>query len=107
MDLLVDVAKTIDTLCKKDNRIWGHLDTDVFGCFFPEEDKAACLRFAVKIQKSLSQQKIQKSLSQHRNETVSIGIAVYPYKPFSKKHVLANAHKALDHAAFFDSIHWM
>ena len=91
-DLLVDVAKTITTLCKKNNRIWGHLDTDVFGCFFHEEDKAACLSFAAKI---------QKSLSQHRNETISIGIAVYPYKPFSKKHVLANAHKALDHAAFF------
>lgn len=91
-DLLVDVAKTIATLCKKDNRIWGHLDTDVFGCFFPEEEKAACLSFAAKI---------QKSLSQHRNETISIGIAVYPTKPFSKKHVLENAHKALDHAAFF------
>jgi tetratricopeptide (TPR) repeat protein len=91
-DLLVDVAKTINTLSKKDNGIWGHLDTDVFGYFFPEEDQVACLRFAGKI---------QKSLSQHRNETISIGIAVYPTKPFSKKHVLANAHKALDHAAFF------
>ena len=91
-DLLVDVAKTINTLCKKDNSIWGHLDTNVFGCFFPEEDQATCLRFAGKI---------QKSLSQHRNETISTGIAVYPTKPFSKKQVLENAHKAIDHAAFF------
>jgi Flp pilus assembly protein TadD/GGDEF domain-containing protein len=91
-DLLVDVAKTIDTLCKKDKGIWGHLNTDVFGCFFPEKDQTACLRFA---------SKIQKSLSQYRHETISVGIAAYPTKPFSKKHIIENAHKALDHAAFF------
>jgi tetratricopeptide (TPR) repeat protein len=91
-DLLVDVAKTIDTLCKKDKGIWGQLDMDVFGCFFTKEDQAAYLRLAGKM---------QKSLAQHRHETISIGIAVYPTKPFSKKHIIENAYKALWHAAFF------
>jgi Flp pilus assembly protein TadD len=93
-DPLVDVAKTIDKLSKKKKGIWGQLDTDILGCFFPEEDQVACRKFA---------DKIQKNLSQHGHESVSAGIAVYPTEPFSKKHIIKNALKALDHAAFFGS----
>jgi tetratricopeptide (TPR) repeat protein len=44
---------------------------------------------------------IQERVKLSGQETVSIGLAVYPFWPFEKMNVLDNARKALDHAAFF------
>jgi tetratricopeptide (TPR) repeat protein len=91
-DLWVDVAKTIDTLCKRDNGIWGQLEQDRFGCFLPDQKETSGLKLA---------ENIQKNLAGLRKETVSIGLAAYPTINFSKAQTLDNARKAIDHAEFF------
>ncbi len=92
IDLLVDVAKSIDTLCKSENGMWGQLDQDMFGCFFSDKNETSALKLS---------KKIQNNLAKLRNETVSIGAASYPTIDFNKEQILDNARKALDHAAFF------
>lgn len=92
VDILSDVAKTIDAVCKIENRMWGLLDCDMFGCFISEKNGDFCLEIA---------KKIQKNLVGYRNETVTIGIALYPTINFKKSRILDNARKALDHAVFF------
>ena len=91
-DLLVDVAKVIDAICKNENGIWGQLDWNMFGCFFSEENETSSLELA---------RKIKNSLGEIRNETVTIGVASYPTISFNKNQILDNARKALVHAAFF------
>lgn len=91
-NLLVDVAKTIDETCKSLNGMWGQLDHDMFGCFFPGKNQTSPIKLA---------DKIKNRLSELRNETVSIGIASFPAINFNKSQVIDNARKAVDHAAFF------
>lgn len=90
-NLLADIAKTINETCKNENGMWGQLDHDMFGCFFPGKNQTSPLKFA---------DKIKNRLSELRNETVSIGIASFPTITFSKDQLIENARKALDHAAF-------
>lgn len=90
-EMLIDVAETIDAICKRDNGMWGQLDSDLFGCYFPETKETFCLELA---------QKVQNNLAKHRSETVTIGIALYPTVEFEKEQVINNAIKALNHAAF-------
>lgn len=91
-DLWIDVAKIIDTICRRENGIWGRLDQDRFGCFFPAREETSALELA---------ETIQKKLAELRTETVSIGLAAYPTINFSKTQILDNAQKAIDHAEFF------
>ena len=91
-DILLDTAKSIDACCKNSNGVWGQLDQNLFGCFFPEKNVISCLDIA---------KKIQKTVSTFRSETVSIGIAGYPTINYHKDQILENAQKALDHAMFF------
>ncbi len=88
----IEVAKIIDTICKKEKGIWGQLEQDRFGCFFPDKKESSAFKLA---------QKIQKNLAKLRKETVSIGLAEYPTINFSKAQTLDNARKAIDHAEFF------
>ncbi|MCP4349628.1 MAG: tetratricopeptide repeat protein [Desulfobacterales bacterium] len=93
--LLLDVAKTIDSVCNlyyASKGIGGLIEPLVFGCLFPEKDDAFCLEIA---------DKINESLSKIRNDTVTIGIASYPRAHFDKDQIVENALKALDHASFF------
>jgi len=90
--LQVDVAKSIDGLCKSENGIWGQLNPDTVGCFFYRNDRALALDLA---------HKIQYNLADRRKETISIGIASFPTGNYEKNQTLDNAYKALDHAAFF------
>lgn len=90
--ILIDVAETIDLICGSNNGIWGQTGSSMFGCFFPEADEHLC-RDIVK--------KIKRNLSKNGNKTVTIGIALYPSINFDKDKILDNAHKALNHAAFF------
>ena len=92
VNIQIDVAKTIDAICQSENGIWGQLDSDLFGCFFPEKNDVYCFELA---------EKVKKNLAEHRNETVTIGIASYPAIDFKKHQILDNARKALDHAGFF------
>jgi tetratricopeptide (TPR) repeat protein len=93
-NLLLDVARAIDSVCgvpHASGAIWGLMEEDIFGCVFPEKNKAACTELAGDI---------KKYLAVHCQQTVSIGIAAYPLLHFKKDRILENARKALDHAAF-------
>ncbi|MDY6987579.1 MAG: tetratricopeptide repeat protein [Thermodesulfobacteriota bacterium] len=90
--IAVSLAGVIDGLKKTHPMEWGRIDDDQFACFCPDIDEGAALELA---------RKIQAGLTPSGKQTVSIGIAVYPFWPFEKAAILANAQKALDHAAFF------
>ncbi|MBU0987983.1 MAG: tetratricopeptide repeat protein [Proteobacteria bacterium] len=90
--LRIDLAQTVDTACRDKNGLWGQLESNTLGCFFPETDETSAPALA---------QNIQRRLAERRDETVSMGIAAYPAKDFHKHQILENARKALDHAAFF------
>ncbi len=90
----LDVAQSIDDICKSENGIWGQLNQGVFGCLFYRKDRTSALHIA---------RNIQHRLSDRGKETVSIGIASFPTGNYRKNQILDNAGKALDHAAFFGS----
>ena len=92
IDIWLDVANVIDTVCKRENGVWGRLDQGMLGCFFSSTNQTPPLEFA---------QKIKKNLAESTNETISIGIASYPTLSFTRRQIIDNAGKALDHAAFF------
>lgn len=91
-NILLDVAETIDLICRSNNGIWGQTGSSMFGCFFPEADEHLFRDIA---------KKIKRNLAENGNKTVTIGIALYPNINFDKDKILDNAHKALHHAAFF------
>jgi tetratricopeptide (TPR) repeat protein len=92
IELWLDVAKVIDTLCMQESGMWGRLEQGMLGCFFTPRNQTTSLKLA---------QEIKKNLAESTHETVSIGIASYPTLGFKKEEILDNAVKALDHAAFF------
>ncbi len=91
MKLLLDVAETIDDVAGESG-IWGLINRKIFGCFFPKKDEKFCKNAA---------RKIQQKLSRKRNETVTIGIALYPTIGFWRNRIFENAQKALNHASFY------
>jgi tetratricopeptide (TPR) repeat protein len=93
-NLLLDVAKAIDSVCgvpHASGAIWGLMEEDIFGCVFPEKDETAGTELAGEI---------KKYLGIRFQQTVSIGIAAYPLLHFKKERIPENARKALDHAGF-------
>ncbi len=97
IDIWLDVAGVIDTICKHESGMWGRLERGVLGCLFPQKNQTSSVELA---------QKIKNSLAEFTDKTVSIGIASYPTINFDKDQILDNAGKAVDHAAFYgpDSI---
>jgi len=97
IDIWLDVANVIDSICRRENGMWGRLDQGMLGCFFSPSNQTSSLEFA---------KKIKKIISESTDETISIGIASYPTLTFTRDQIIDNAAKALDHAAFFgpDSI---
>jgi len=91
-NILLDVAKTIDLICRSNNGFWGQTGNSIFGCFFPEADESLCRNIA---------EKVKSNVADNQNRTVTIGTALYPTINFDKDKILDNAHKALHHAAFF------
>ena len=90
--LVLSVARILDRMSKAVPMIWGRLSQEDFGCLCRDMDEASGLELA---------KEIQEKVKLTGKETVSIGIALYPFWPFEKMNVLDNARKALDHAAFF------
>jgi len=92
--LLTDMAGILNLLCKKPyapGSMWGMLDHGIFGCFLPEKDEDFCMKFT---------NEIRTRLTTHRNETLTAGVALFPFLHFSGEQIIENAWKALDHAAF-------
>ena len=86
------VSSAIDRVVREKKGLWGILDEDVFGCFFPAADGDGARQEA---------QKIRDLLAESVEATVSVGIASYPTLEYGRTQILENALKALDHAAFF------
>jgi Flp pilus assembly protein TadD len=89
---ILAVAGAIDSACGQEGGIWGMIDSDLFGCFFPEKadsftETAAGL--------------IREGLPDKRRPGVIIGAACFPAWSFPKDRILENACKAVDHACFF------
>lgn len=90
--IFVKTTEIIDLVCKSENGIWGRIEGDILGCFFPDKNPGDCIHIA---------EKIKQNLAEHGNATASIGIASYPTINYDKGHIIENARKAIDHAAFF------
>jgi Flp pilus assembly protein TadD len=86
------VSSAIDRGVRKEDGLWGILDEDVFGCFFPAAAGNTGKQRA---------EKIKGLLAEDVDATVSVGIASYPTLKYGCTQILENALKALDHAAFF------
>jgi Flp pilus assembly protein TadD len=86
------VAGVIDRICREFAGLWGILDADIFGCFFPFTASPSGRDLA---------ERIQQSLAAESEATISIGIALFPTLRYDRLQILENALKALDHAAFF------
>jgi tetratricopeptide (TPR) repeat protein len=84
-------AKLFDNFCKKHEGIWGLLNQGLFGAFFDQKNGDHCLKLV---------QQFQQTSKNKTGLTVSAGIAEYPTLNYQPPDVLANALKALDHAAF-------
>lgn len=91
-DVVVRPARIMDGLSKTYPMQWGRLNEDRFACFCPDTDEAEAVRLAGQM---------QQRFALGDEYSISIGIAVYPFWPFERMTILANAKKALDHAAFF------
>ena len=91
-EILVRVAKIIDSICKNEKCLWGQIYYDKLGWFCFEKNN----NFSMELAK-----KVQKNVEELFNETISMGMAFYPFINFNKRQTLDNALKALDHAAFF------
>lgn len=99
-EIFIYTAGLMDSICRlpyPSGGIWGLLDYDIFGCFFPEKNEADCLKTADKIRKDTAKQ----------NLSLNIGIASYPAGFFGRDQIADNARKALDHSIISgsDTIH--
>jgi tetratricopeptide (TPR) repeat protein len=91
-NLLVRVGRILENMSRTSGMTWGQLRHEEFACLFQEVDESKGLKLA---------KEIRSRVQAAGEETVSIGLAVYPFWPFEKSTILDNAQKALDHAAFF------
>ncbi len=91
-EVMAALAGAVDAVCKETSGLWGILDHATAGGFFAGADEPVCVELV---------KKIKSRFSQKCAETVSTGIALYPTLAYGKDKILENAHKALDHAAFF------
>lgn len=90
-EIFIYTAGVIDLICNlpyPSGGLWGLLDYEIFGCFFPEKNEADCLKSADIIRKNAAKQNI----------SLNVGIASYPAGLFGRDQIADNARKALDHS---------
>jgi len=87
-----DLGQVVERLCRDQNGLWAEIGADAIACFLPGRNAPQCREAA---------RRIQQGLSLRRTETVSVGIAMFPCINYHRRQMLANARKALEHAAFF------
>ena len=88
---ILEVSRLVDALCRMENGIWGPMDADSLGCFFPGKNGTDTLQLA---------EDIQDRVGELANGSVSIGVASYPTVDYGKADIFINAGKALTHASF-------
>ncbi len=91
-DAIVELAGAIHAVCGETGGIWGMLDHELLGCLVPGKTQNQCMALA---------DTIKQRFSADRPETLSVGVAMFPTLSYEKYHILDNAKKAIDHAAFF------
>jgi len=89
--LSLQVADLIDKMFAADSGWWGLLAPDTFGGVFPDRDMASSLSRV---------KKLQEQVNTTLERTLTIGLAPYPCLKYAPADVIANARKALEHAAF-------
>ena len=89
---ILGVSRLVDALCRMENGIWGSMEADSLGCFFPGKNDTDTLQLA---------EDIQDRVGGLANGSVSIGVASYPTVDYGKADIIDNARKALTHASFF------
>jgi len=90
--VLAALAEALDTFCENQSWQWSLIDRDNFACFLSLPDESAPVSRGPELQAAL--ETLQPA-------TFSIGCARYPLIDYKREEMLANALKALDHAAFF------
>ena len=88
----VEAAKAIDAVSQSQESYWGVLDDMTFCLFLPGREVSHCEHIAQRIHKALGQVPATEAI---------VGIAIYPTINFNRNQIMANACKAIDHAAFF------
>jgi tetratricopeptide (TPR) repeat protein len=86
------LAAVVDGFCRDEDGLWAEIGVDAIGCFLPGRNAPQCREAA---------RRIQQTFCAQRSESVSIGIAMFPCINYHRRQMLANARKAVDHAAFF------
>jgi len=86
------VFKIINSLSESKKKFIAKISDHLFALIIPLKTGSDFIRLA---------ENIRSQISIECHHTVSIGIAHYPYKNFTRKAVMQNAVKALDHASFF------
>jgi tetratricopeptide (TPR) repeat protein len=86
------LGEVLDRLCRDQNGLWAEIGGDALACFLPGRNTPQCREAA---------RSIQQALSERRPETVTVGIAMFPCINYHRRQMLANARKAVEHAAFF------
>ncbi len=89
--VISNITGIIEAISKSHGYAWQRSGTDLFECCLPDTDEQICRETADEIRRRILP----------KDETVSIGIAVYPMITYEKEEVFNNAKKALAHAAFF------
>jgi tetratricopeptide (TPR) repeat protein len=87
-----EAAQAVDQVARTEGAFWGLLASDTLGFILPGRDQASGVAVA---------KKIQSRLTANDGHTLTIGIAAFPCLRYAPADVIANAGKALVHAAFF------
>jgi tetratricopeptide (TPR) repeat protein len=87
---LMNAGVLLEELTQPLHAVWGMINPQTLGCMVANIDLSVCRNFG---------RNFQDKLSEFQKETASIGIAVYPQAGYTRNDAVANALKALAHAA--------
>jgi len=89
---LIQLPRVLADLNRTWEMTWGRLGAHVFAIFCPNLGEGEAVDLA---------KVLQQRYANVTDETVSVGLAVYPFGSFEPVTILENARKALTHASFF------
>jgi len=89
---LASIAARVEAFCIRIGAFWGVDDAGCLAVHVPDREAPECLRLG---------HSLQDEIQTHTGRTVTAGVAAYPTLDYPRQQTLDNAHKALDHAAFF------